>query len=137
MMNDLKWSEYDFTKIRQQGEISPVYDSSIYEFINHKTSDVFSGTQYQFRTEFNFDSGNINRLVKKKIQSYKGWTLVGNTIPKKGPRPSGTIYTIVSSSNEVFTGTRKEIMKKLKTKDVSRFLTKKVKKCKGWKLRDD
>lgn len=122
---------------RQQGELSPVYDSTIYQFINHETAYVFFGTQYQFRTAFNFDSGNINRLIKKKIQSYNGWTLVGNTIPKKGPAPSNKIYTIVSNSNEVFLGTRKEIMEKLKTKDVSRFLAKKVKKCKGWELRDD
>jgi hypothetical protein len=36
--------------------------------------------------------------------------------------------------DEIFIGTRKEIMEKLKTKDVSRFLTGKTKTCKGWKL---
>lgn len=122
---------------RQQGASSPVYDSTIYQFINHETANTFSGTQYQFRTKFNFDSGNVNRLIKGEILSHKGWTLVGNSIPKRGPLPDKRIYTIVSNNNELFTGTRKEIMEKLKTKDVSRFLTKKVKKCKGWKLRDD
>lgn len=118
---------------RQKGEMSAVYDTTVYQFINHNTGDIFSGTQYQFRTKFNLDSGNVNRLIKSNIQSYKGWTLEGNIIPKKGPIPENKNYKIIKK-DEIFFGTRKEIMEKLKTKDVSRFLAGKTKICKGWKL---
>ena len=120
---------------RQQGELSHVYDHSVYQFYNHLTADEFMGTQYEFRKTHELDSGNVNRLIKGNVQSYVGWTLQGNIIPTRGPSPDDKFYTI-TNNHEIFSGTRKEIMKKLQTKDVSRFLRRKSKQCKGWILYD-
>ena len=122
-----------FMSARQKGELSPVYDTKIYYFTNHLTTETFSGTQYQFRKAYRLDSGNVNRLIKAKIQSYRGWTLNGNSIPRRGRLPDEAIYKI-TNNYEIFSGTRKQIMKKLQTKDVSRLLTGKNNQCKGWVL---
>lgn len=118
---------------RQQGESSPVYDHTIYHFYNHKTTEEFIGTQYEFRNKFNYDSGNVNKLVSDFILSYKHWTKKGNNIPVRGPAPDNKLYTI-SKDAEMFTGTRKEIIELIGTKYVTKFLQGKTKKCRNWIL---
>jgi len=118
---------------RQIGDKSPVYDNTLYKFINHKTGECFEGTQYQFVHKFNLDSGNVNKLVRKVVTSYNMWTLDGNKPLKKGPKIDETIYTIYKD-DEIFAGTRQEIEHMLKT-CISRFLSGKIKTCKKWKLK--
>jgi len=118
---------------RQIGELSPVYDYTIYHFVNHLTKEEFIGTQYQFRCKYDLDSGNVNRLIRARVGSFKQWTLKDNVVPARGPAPDDNIYSI-TDGNEIFSGSRKKIMEKLQTADISRFLTAKTKSCKGWQI---
>lgn len=59
------------------GENSPNYDFTAYNFI-HKDGTTVNMTQHQFRTNYNLDSGAVNRLIKRHplYKSVKGWSLI-------------------------------------------------------------
>lgn len=44
----------------------------------HKDGDVFTGTQYEFRTKFDLDSGAVSHLTSGsgKLKTHKGWQVL-------------------------------------------------------------
>jgi group I intron endonuclease len=60
------------------GSGSPVYDHTIYTFINTHTNEVVSMTQYELRMKYNLSSGSLSRVVRKepRYKSVKGWKLL-------------------------------------------------------------
>ena len=58
-----------------KGRISINLDKTIYVFKNHKTNEIFTGTQNDFYKKYNIDQGNVNRMINKKRKSCKNWIL--------------------------------------------------------------
>lgn len=50
-------------------------DKTIYTFKNTNTNEIYTGTQYDFRTAYNLDKGALNNLIKGRNKIYRFWTL--------------------------------------------------------------
>ena len=61
------------------GSNNPRYDKTIYKFYNFPLNLMEEFTQFEFRKKYNLDSGGIHRLITRKRNSIKGWTL-GETL---------------------------------------------------------
>lgn len=59
-----------------KGKNNPKYDTTIYKFRNKNTGEEFSGTQYDFRTKYDLDQGNVYKLIKGRINHHKKWILL-------------------------------------------------------------
>ena len=57
------------------GENNPRYDHTIYHFVHEDGRQEFS-TRYNFYKTFNLPKHAINRLIWKKIRTYKGWSII-------------------------------------------------------------
>lgn len=60
----------------QTGNNNPKYDDRIHLFRNLLTKEIVSQTQYDFRTKYNLDQGNVSKLVSGKYKRTGGWELV-------------------------------------------------------------
>lgn len=66
-----------FHKNPLRGESHGCYDSTIFQFENRTTKEIFNGTKYNFMKKLNMasnDSG-IYALIKGKRKSVKGWRI--------------------------------------------------------------
>ncbi len=135
LKRDLSIELRKYLSERQLGTKSPVYDRTQHDFINIKTGGKFTGTQYQFRNTFSFDSGNVNKLIKGKITSFHNWIIQGTIKAKHGRTPETTIYTI-SDGLLTFSGNRQELKLRLNTDggNISKLVTGKKSSHKGWYL---
>ncbi len=66
------WGLYDVVKDIKRTSVS---DERIYFFKNKKTGETFSGTQKQFRTQFNIPLKMCSALVNMKKKSVYGWVI--------------------------------------------------------------
>jgi hypothetical protein len=55
------------------GEHNGAFDHKIYTFINEKTSETFTGTQYDFKIKFNLKS--ISKIINKLRKHQYGWRI--------------------------------------------------------------
>lgn len=57
-----------------KGKNHPKYNPTIFNFINEKTNESFSGTVLDFRKKYNL-CGDVYYLIHRKYKQYKGWIL--------------------------------------------------------------
>lgn len=54
------------------------YNHNVYNFINLKNKESFSGTQYEFRKKYNLKQCSVSALMKKRMRTLFGWSLINN-----------------------------------------------------------
>jgi hypothetical protein len=60
------------------GKGSVRYDHTVYNFMNIRTNEIVSMTQYDLRTTYNLDAGALSKLVRKHplYKTVKGWKII-------------------------------------------------------------
>lgn len=54
---------------------NPRYDNTLYHFENINTGESVYMTQYELRSLYNLEAGNLSRVIKGKQSSIHGWRL--------------------------------------------------------------
>jgi hypothetical protein len=60
--------------VRSKKDKNPNFDHMVYNFI-HNDGTMFTGTKFDFRSQFNLDTGNLSRMMSRITNSTKGWRL--------------------------------------------------------------
>ena len=70
-------------RMQKLGNKNPMYDDVVYDFFNQKQQETFRGTQWEFRTKYNFAAVCASHLVRGQKRSYRGWIAMkdGDPIP--------------------------------------------------------
>jgi len=58
----------------QRGEKHSQYDNNVYKFI-HPKHGIEESTQYNLRTKYKLNQGNLGQLIKRKFNSVGGWKM--------------------------------------------------------------
>lgn len=122
-------------------------DKNIYELINVNGSK-FIGTREEFQNKYpNVNSGNLSKIINKKLPSTQGWRLVSEPQPVRNSFQSDNIiYDFIHKDGRLFKGSRTELLdaqsdftRKNRRSDTSNLwrLTNNsngVKSVRGWRL---
>jgi group I intron endonuclease len=121
------------------GKNHPNFDHKEYMFYNRITKEKFEGTRYDFCKKYKIKSCIISQFIKEKWKQYKKWIIVSsfNEIPPESfsrkLQDSTHYHFINNNTNEEFIGTKKDLQKKLNSRNVySLFLNTGKKSVKGW-----
>jgi group I intron endonuclease len=65
-----------FRNAAKRGTDNYNYDKTVYNFLNIKTNESFTGTRHQLYTKYNLDRRSVKRLIKGQRNMYNGWKLI-------------------------------------------------------------
>jgi hypothetical protein len=58
-----------------KGNKHPMFDHTVYTFINTTTNTIETTTQYELRKKYNLNSGNLSEMMQGRRKSVSGWRL--------------------------------------------------------------
>lgn len=132
---NVKLASIGMTSTDVTGEKHPCYDHNKYHFI-HSDNREFVGTKYEFREQFNINSGQLAQLLNGTVLSAKGWRIFGTEGSKVLTRQR-KIYHFIHSTGDEYIGTRGNFLKKypeIKRQYIDLLVSGKGKSAKGWKI---
>ena len=115
----------------------PRYKHTKHHFI-HKSGETYIGTQYDFRTRYDLNPGNVGQMIlgNSIYKSVKGWSIAGMDTSRKNM--DKTIYHFTHKSGETYSGTQYDFRKKynLSMKNVNQMARGRpcFKSVKGWSI---
>lgn len=114
-------------------EKNPKADKTVYEFVELKTGEEFSGTRTEFQRKYGFSVRDL--FCKSTNYSVKGWCLkLRLREATENAQQDYLVYSFIHKNGDVFIGTRAEFKKKFGHHIKSLFGSKPAKFCKGWSL---
>ena len=122
----------------QYGEKNSSYDHTVYTFY-HEDGRIMRCTQYDLRTKYDLNGGNLSEVISGKQQSIKGWRITALAAPNAlgMNHPSFHItHTFYHESGITETCKKIEFSEKynISLKRVSSLLRGAVKELNGWRL---
>ena len=111
-------------------------DKTVHNFINDLTGEIFIGTRFDFRTNYNINPNSLFGV--NKFNYIKNWRLT-STKPIKSRSISRILihierYKFIHETGEIFIGTRKEFEGKYNINLNRLFMLKPRKSLYGWKI---
>jgi hypothetical protein len=119
----------------------PTTDTTIYNFYNFKTKDIYRGLRVHFRNKYGIDPAPLFQRKSNRVDiNLAGWVLFGDEVPTKlrigfkghlGPTADKQVYTFFNGkTGETFSGTRIEFGEKYNLDYTNMFST--GKSNRGW-----
>jgi group I intron endonuclease len=65
-------------RLRKRGSNNAAYKSCVHTFRNRLTSEMFTGTRYDFYTKYNLCQANVSAMLGGRVKTVKNWMVCNN-----------------------------------------------------------
>lgn len=120
---------------RWKSECNPLFNNTIYNWINVDNQEKRSSTIFDMHQKFGGCRAHWTSVVNRDRKTHKGWTLEGVTINVRSSK--GKSYEFINESGEVFAGTQGDLASKtgMSVASASRIVHKNYKTL-GWYVKN-